>query len=401
MNISKKFLFFISLVVVFGVCLIFLNRKTNSRLEHSSLNLKEYQLANLYGNLKTVCSDNSLVCFEEQFNKLVKDYGPKPVLDILEKLYDEEKISKSTDDHQIAHRVGRETAEALGINGPAFLSCPTSFNNGCQHGFFEYALGKTKNTKETIDSICGSLGPEYSSKFKFYCYHGVGHGIMMAQAYNLDKSLEICDLLDPLAADGCWQGVFMENVSASMRGEAREGIFSKTDPLAPCNKVEEKYRHECFINHAGWLMTLFPGNVKKASSACQKAPSISNTNSCLQSLGLMVTNPVWQLTLSRNLNLEGKSSEEKAWSICLEFPKSYREQCIWGGVDNILNFDELEIKRAESFCNLVKDNYKNNCYQRIGLDIKSQVVQNDIVIQKCSNFNSHLKKECLKGAGMQ
>lgn len=390
MNISKKFLFFLlvfaTVVVIYS---FFLTRKNNSKPDLPSV------------NLKTVCPDNYLNCFEEQFKKLIKDYGPKPVLDILERLYDEEKISRSIDDHQIAHRVGRETADILGINSTAFLSCPTSFNNGCQHGFFEYAVGKTKNTKEAINSICGSLGLQYSNKFKFYCYHGVGHGIMMAQAYDLAGSLKICDSLDSTAADGCWQGVFMENVNAGMRGETREENLSKTDPLAPCNKLKEKYHHECFINHAGWLMTLFPGDIKKASAVCLKIPSENSINSCLQSLGLMVTNPTWQLTLTHTLNLEGKSNEEKAWNICLEFPDSYREQCIFGGVDNILNFDELKINRAGSFCNLVSDDYKNNCYKRIGLNIKNQVIENDIILQKCSNFSNNFKRECLKGAGLQ
>ena len=48
----------------------------------------------------------------------------------------------------------------------------------------------------------------------------------------------------------------MENVNAGMSGRALPGVFKRSDPLAPCDKVGDQYKHECYINHAGWLMTV-------------------------------------------------------------------------------------------------------------------------------------------------
>ena len=100
---------------------------------------KEYQTAGIYQSILSKCPDKSPSCFEENTGEITKEYGPTASLDVLKFLQDSGALEKTVDDHQIAHVVGRDTAKFFGINGEAFLSCPTSFNYGCQHGFFEYA----------------------------------------------------------------------------------------------------------------------------------------------------------------------------------------------------------------------------------------------------------------------
>lgn len=63
---------------------------------------------------------------------------------------------------------------------------------------------------------------------------------MMAQAYDLPASLAICDSLgDSVGQEGCWQGVFMENVNGAMTGASRPGVFSNEDPLLPCTVIDK------------------------------------------------------------------------------------------------------------------------------------------------------------------
>lgn len=359
--------------------------------------VKDYKTDELYKSITEKCNDKSLDCFQDNIKEITKNFGPVASLEILRLLQNNSLIGKTIDDHQIAHVVGRDTAAFLGINGEAFLSCPTSFNYGCQHGFFEYALIKVKPAKKAVDEICGSLGNEYSSKFKFYCYHGVGHGVMDSESYDLKASLAVCDILDQYAADGCWQGVFMENVNAGMRNEAPMDNFSKTDALAPCNQIDDKYRHECYINHAGWLMKFFKGDVNKAIDACLKAEKYVNI--CLQSIGLMATNPVWQPALLGGFN--NSNTELLAQEVCLKFPAEYREQCIVAGVENILNFDELNTQRAQHFCDTSPVNLQNSCYRHIGISLKSQTTDMNVVFQKCADFETGFEKACLSGAGLQ
>ncbi|MGH7773181.1 MAG: hypothetical protein ACREQA_13220 [Candidatus Binatia bacterium] len=356
-----------------------------------------YDLNSIYQTIAADCSKNPS-CFHKTLIRITETYGPAASLESLRRLQENGQISLATDDHHLAHEIGIKTAERFGINGQAFLLCPTSFNYGCQHGFFQYALGKAGSTEKAARAICSSLDHSYSGKFKFYCYHGLGHGVMMARDYDLREALATCDTIgSAFGQEGCWQGVFMENVNAAMRGDQRASTFSKSDPLAPCNGVQEKYRHECFINHAGWLMNFFRNDLTKATSACLQAPN-SHTSSCLQSIGLMVTNPAWQPSLSKSSGK--KKFEEVAWNLCIKFPKDHQGQCVIGAVDNILNFGELVVLRARNFCNTVNPAYKNLCYRRIGISLRTQTTDPKVVREKCATFEDPFKEECLRGASL-
>ena len=237
------------------------------------------------------------------------------------------------------------------------------------------------------------------TKTVFYCYHGVGHGVMMASAYELDLALEVCDSLDgPMASDGCWQGVFMENVNAVMRGEAREGVFSDSDPLAPCNRVAERHKWECYINHAGRLITLFDLSVRDASHACLNAAG-RFVLACMQSLGLMVSNPAWQSTLAGSAGV-GRNVEVTL-ELCGQFPDDYRRECLIGAVDNIMNFDGVVLDRALRFCRLTNPPGRESCYRRIGFSIGVQVIGPEGRWALCREVDEPYRNACAEAAGVE
>jgi len=362
----------------------------------------DYDVTALNQQVGRDCPTNNLACLNTALLAITEKSGPKASLLVLRGLQEQGRVGALTDDHHLAHDIGRKTAERFGMNGRAFFLCPTTYNYGCQHGFFQYALAQTHATDNAARLICGSLSESYSSKFRFYCYHGVGHGVMMAQNYNLAKALAACDMLDTtVGRDGCWQGVFMENVNnASRKVNSPPDGFSRSNPLAPCNIVPDKYQSECFVNHAGWLMKVFNNDVTKAAQACLRAPD-AYVSLCLQSIGLMVTNPAWQPYLARsNGEKEGKTPEVMAWNLCRRFPKEHQAQCVIGAIDNILNFDEFEVSRARTFCNTVDVAYRGICYHQIGVGLMNQATNPDVVRQKCATFEGYDKDECRQGAGV-
>lgn len=345
----------------------------------------------------TDCIDFS--CFDEYFSGITLEYGPEPALLLLARYQESGKISRSLDDHQLVHRVGRKTAEKFGVNPQAFELCGTNFNYGCQHGFFEYVLGRTNTTKDAATLICESIDASKPPKSRFYCYHGVGHGVMMARANDIFESVKECDtLVDATAQDGCFQGAFMENVNAGMRGEVKEGIFSETDPLAPCTNVEEKYRHECYINHAGWLMRFFKNDTTEASASCLKAPE-AYMSACAQSIGLMVTNPSWQSSLLPNA--VAKNFEDASWAICNLFPEALRRDCMVGAVDNLVNFDELKGTRVGAFCRRAPTSLAADCWRIFGSNLTRQTTDQTIIRTTCKETAPETHQIfCLGGAGI-
>ena len=149
----------------------------------------------------------------------------------------------------------------------------------------------------------------------------------MAEGYNVQNSLKDATRCPPRHdKDGCWQGVFMENVNAGMQGRALPGYFKRHDPLSPCDKVGDKYRHECYINHAGWLMVVAKDNIGKGTRYCLKAKPARYKSSCWQSIGLMVTNPVWQATLATDLAASPPRSLRPLCTVSRSRPQGLRRR---------------------------------------------------------------------------
>jgi hypothetical protein len=68
---------------------------------------------------------------------------------------------------------------------------------------------------------------------------------MFFSAYDLDRSLEACDALaDEWSRNSCYGGVFMENVFNATNEKKN---FSATDYHYPCNRMDAKYRRECYV----------------------------------------------------------------------------------------------------------------------------------------------------------
>ena len=220
---------------------------------------------------------------------------------------------------------------------------------------------------------------------------------MMAQAYDVQESLNTCNTLPNFQAkEGCWQGVFMENVNAGMSGRARKGVFSRTDPLAPCDKVGKQYKYQCFINHSGWLMLVAKNRVEAAAGYCLHVQGKERT-ACMQSIGLMVTNPVWQAQLSRNAGK--KSQSAVAWELCSRFPAAGRENCVIAGVDNLANFDQLKADRQKAFCAEVTGRLQDPCYERIGVNLLNRTKDQPTLRSSCAVLGPKAVL-CLRGAGI-
>lgn len=349
----------------------------------------------LYRDWKFPCSDHDFSCASGVIMQITAMHGPRVAVAFLKRLQQENKIDLSVDDHQLAHRIGRETARVFGETGDAFRMCPMSdYNGGCQHGFFEYVLGRTTTTADAAEKICRPMKDSFSAKVYFDCYHGVGHGVMMAQAYDLPASLAICDSLgDSVGQEGCWQGVFMENVNGAMTGASRPGVFSNEDPLLPCTVIDKKYQHECFINQFGWLMRVAGNSVSSAARSCLAAPS-DQRGACLQSIGLAVTNPTWQISLTP----KGDNLVVNAWHICQEFPEGHVDQCIIGAIDNLMNFDQFNTARSGAFCDTISPSMRDVCYRQIGINVRRQATQSTDVAILCGALPG--KNACLQGAGI-
>lgn len=138
--------------------------------------------------------------------------------------------------------------------------------------------------------------------------------------------------------------------------------FSKTDPMAPCDNVAEKYVTQCYMNQEGYLFDIYNNDFRKASQACLKAGQ--NAGVCVESLGLTASAEAWQPLLLKGRDAGG--FESNAWLLCQDAPRQYISNCVIGSVFNILALDGLDFNRSSKFCGLVDTAFQKDCFSSIG-----------------------------------
>src|SRR6185369_303138 len=84
---------------------------------------------------------------------------------------------------------------------------------------------------------------------------------------------------DDWSRSSCYGGVFMENITNATNERKN---FSATDVHAPCNKVDVRYRHECYMMQTSRMREMGLTS-ERILEECGKAGQFSEA--CVTSLG--------------------------------------------------------------------------------------------------------------------
>lgn len=335
-------------------------------------------------------------CLLDSVRRATEQSDPNTVLSAIELLAKSTDLPYIIDPHLLSHEVGKEIAKSYGINPEAFSKCTKQFNWGCYHGFFIFATEKEVSLIEAAEKTCGALSGQGMPKAAIdFCFHGVGHAIMMNLAYDLKGSLETCDKLTSSRGQShCWQGAFMENELAGKGGYAKEGIFLEEDPMAPCNKLEEKYKHQCYANQSSYLL------VRKADFSIIKTAKLCSlaekpyVEVCVLGAGLMASTEAWHPLLAETQGFSGTAVEATA-HICNLIPKNLRTGCITGSSMNFVNNKDAD--EAFSFCNLIDKSSRSACFRQAGTTLAENYPDLSLLRETCRAANEWMK-ECMQGA---
>jgi hypothetical protein len=198
-------------------------------------------------------STGTAECLDDLFREFLQTRSTLEALQLVQR-FEAEDGDLRRDCHPIVHAIGRETFRLTGNIHNSFSACDQTCHSGCYHGSVERFLRgddvytqtskhpSQAELKQKAAAACDSGSP---LRLRFQCLHGLGHALMFFSAYDLDRSLEACDALaDDWSRQSCYGGVFMENVF-NARNEKKN--FSETDYHYPCNRVDSKYRRECYV----------------------------------------------------------------------------------------------------------------------------------------------------------
>ncbi len=317
-----------------------------------------------------------LVGPERVMAKIVRDSGQGSVFDC----------------HQQAHEIGR-ASYAL-YSEKSFGKGDSSCHSGYYHGAMEALLVEkgTQNVSSTLGKICLTF-PTGAGIFE--CMHGIGHGVLAYENYDLPEALALCDELgSDDATHSCYSGVFMENIITGLGLGAVRSHSTKwlsKDPYFPCSlfsgndTVNSSIETQCYFMQTSWMLWLSGYNFGSVAEQCRNAPK-DMVDVCFQSFGRDIAG--FTLRDSKRI-VEG----------CSIVPMEGRnhERCIVGALYVIVDFFGPALRsQASELCALVAEPAKKECYAALNARLKHVFGSDNKTKQVvCGTFEKEYQYLCI------
>lgn len=266
-----------------------------------------------------------------------------------EKFKNENSLSKTAAQHQLAHIFGEQLYQREGLNG--ITICDQSFSFGCYHSFFGSAIAdKGTNIIKDLDRICVKKYDPLGTG----CQHGIGHGILEYTGHNkLDKALNLCKPIQRLTYLGCEAGVFMEyNFPTLIDSKIAITESRKLNPnnfLEPCDTLDKSYRASCYFE----LTQLWAQQFKDSRKLGQLCSQILDASeSCYLGIGNLVA-PQTDYNLSKAMTECSQMPDKNSTALCMAGVS-------WG-------FFAMNKPDSKIACDKLDTNLKNLCLAKADL----------------------------------
>lgn len=317
--------------------------------------------------------------YQDYFGALAAHKGALYAFDVLRRA----PLPAWTSVHDIGHVIGAALYRQQGIAGLAY--CTSEFRNACAHAvMIGLLVEQGPQALPQAESVCDAIPLPES---RAMCYHGMGHGIISYENYDLPKSLALCARLgtpESRAYQECIGGVMMELVlpthDKAAGASAGEKYLSAADPHAPCDAswYPAGARAMCYLELTPHFLLLSgnslvrtdPDILARAFSYCRTLPAGSaERTGCDRGFGN------WFVDLGleydfRRIGALGPSdmTRLRSWCALAGAPDDEREcdrfvawGLFWGG--------EVPIDQALFFCEAGTGALRQDCYAYLAQEI--------------------------------
>lgn len=325
-----------------AVVAIFVN--PHDKVARSTTNLSELQ--------QTCQGDRQFACYGGYFETRTKEVGAKTALADLQQLYEQGDTYIQGQCHQMGHVVGRIGYEKYGSLKAAYEQGGTFCWSGYYHGVTEAAVRSmgAERIKKEANAICSDLAKARQYSFDHYnCVHGLGHGFMTVDKFQLFDALKTCDILqDTWERQSCYGGVFMENVMVEVRGSGKSEYLKSEQPMYPCTAVEEAYKQQCYLMQTSYALQQNGYDFAKVFALCRDVADRGYTATCYQSLG-------------RDASGSTNSDINQTKARCdLALDATGLVNCVLGAVRDIISYHHSDVQ-ARQFCELFASDMRQRC----------------------------------------
>jgi hypothetical protein len=286
-------------------------------------------------------------CHQERYRNLVLNSGVEAAFADLKDEREKNGFLRAGC-HQMTHVIGRTAVELYGDLAGAFGRGDLICSAGYYHGAVEAVMAKIGADKvvEEANTVCADLREHQRySTYHYNCVHGMGHGFMGVFQTELFESLYACDaLMDGWEREHCYNGVFMENLSA-MDNPSRPSKYLKADqPLYPCTDVETRYKSECYDEQTAYAVYTQNDDFAKVFDLCATVAEEDFRPACYQGLG-------GKIAAHSNKHVVGEVAKtEAAHRLCmLGEDHDARSDCVIGAVRTTIRDYQGEAQ-AKALC---------------------------------------------------
>lgn len=331
---------------------------------------------------KVAQDDQRIMNNDRILKQYIKQYGAEKTIVFVKTL--------PVDCHQRVHKVGRLSYELKGND--AFSVPNGECMSGYTHGVTEAYFNKngTNNLAKSLGLICRG---KQNGFYAHQCFHGVGHGLMAYNDYDLPAALKGCGTLPPNHSnkESCYTGVFMENVVGAIsideakKSDKPEQFHSSEwlsdDPLFPCNAVDKEYKSACYIFQTSRMIQVL-NNYEKVAAACASIET-SYRSICFSSMGRDLSN-TYQ---------DDHASIERACSYTNV--ETLQLTCIDGASQDKF-WHESEQNEALNMCKELKNpNFKEKCYRTINARARDIIPTRQASQAFCAKYEPEYSRFCI------
>lgn len=379
----RNLLLVLGIVAFLVVLSLFLGRSEQGKIYSTKLSFlifpdkKEETLKSL--NMITVAKN------EENLRFWLSVFGPET---LMADLLSDAGGGSSLDCHQQAHLLGRIAYEVYG--GYVFTQGNELCHSGYYHGAMEAFL-KEKGTVHIADdmkTLCSSFPTTFG---QYECYHGVGHGVMAYEDYDLPKALATCKKLpDDFSKNSCFGGAFMENILVANGQGAIPGHTTdwvNNDPHFPCTYFasDEALQKACYNMQTSRMLMLYGNNFDRVREECIKVQGPMKTT-CFRSIGRDAAGVVLRDPI-------------KIVHICKrnDVPDALVSECVIGALNVIIDFWGARLGgQASAFCRVMPGEQKTVCYNTLAKRLPELFRQKSEQEAVCKTFELDYQRLCLE-----
>ncbi len=299
----------------------------------------------------------------------------------MQKVYEDPAYASSDGEcHGAAHIVGGMAFDLLGVE--AFEQCTTLCFSGCYHGALQRMGGRAGpdavSLPRQLEELCSTRNTAFERE---QCFHGAGHGFLLEARYDRDAALTACESFEgALDVFYCYGGVFMEN----MVGDGRDQRMSSDDPQYPCNAYADNpsAQEACYRLQPTYFLELNNNDYAKTKEECLRAPAAMQP-ACFRRMG--------QLSGVDTSDPPGNTER-----FCNSIPGAYFDDCIRGGVHQVINFNGIDrAGTAAFFCQALQaPSAKQICYAYYAEQIPKLFNNKEERLTLCDLFEAPYDESC-------